>query len=539
MHLLVCNGSGFDQGRSNCRNRSGVRVRNCLALLFSTVAAALALCAAATASVDPWRQIVGNGFGDVNNRGVRALHVFNGMAYAATERRPGSGAAQLWRSTGGQRGSWNRVTDFQPPLAPSAAAITAMTSTSVDGGLFFLGTKDPGGTTASPGPVLYRSIDGSSWILIDGQGTGWVRGNNVAISSLVVFAGKLYVATENGRGAQLWRTPPDGSAFEKVLDFATINRKLDAITSLAPFGGRLYAGTRSRGKKGGQLWVSATGDRGSWRKVTGADNGFGRPQNKTAGSAMVDFEGKLYASTHNPAFGGELWSSADGAKWKLDMPNGVDEPTNRELPSLDVAFGQLWITTRGVSPGSARVYRADRAEDFGIPDAGIAFRQSSEDGFGSRENRGGRPVTVDFGNSVFWGGENRVTGAQVWQLDMDELKRAESTGPGVEISTEPVRLTPRGFIPVKLLCPVSDPGGCHGDLVLRTIRRFIVRGKRTRLALGSAIFEMDQGQTADIHVPVPRRRVRLIQRLGKLKVRAHSVALDNAEDTVAEFVLQA
>jgi hypothetical protein len=46
-----------------------------------------------------WQQVVGDGFGDINNIKIESLVVYNGALYAAANN-PVSGV-ELWRSTDG------------------------------------------------------------------------------------------------------------------------------------------------------------------------------------------------------------------------------------------------------------------------------------------------------------------------------------------------------------------------------------------------------------------------------------------------------
>ncbi|GEM_PF-6194938 len=114
-----------------------------------------------------------------------------------------------------------------------------MTSTGLGGGFIYLGTFT--GRTGSD-PVLYRSGDGVSWTRINSPSSGWVAGKNYGVNPMVV-GDKLYVGTFNLEGAQVWRTPYDGSTWEKVLDFAVVDPAVRLVTYLWSWNGTIYVGT--------------------------------------------------------------------------------------------------------------------------------------------------------------------------------------------------------------------------------------------------------------------------------------------------------
>jgi hypothetical protein len=522
----VLSGRHGGVGADERRDSLGIRPGHVLAVMAVVTALVGAAPAASAQLPFPWRQVEGGSFGDPGNRGVVELHAFGERLFAGTARRAGTGPAQLWSSATGEPGSWTRVTDIRPALPSSTSAVGPMTS--APGGPAFVGTRD----AATPG--IYRSADGLTWELVSGPGSGWTAGTATGVAALEVFDGALYVGTRDRRGAELWRLRVSGGRFERVLNLQTVDRATDAITALRAFGGSLYAGThRRRGQ--GRLWRSASGDSGSWRRVRVRSRRPLSAGNSTMGAALFEYRGQLIATTRNDKFGAEAYSTRNGRRWRVEIVAGIDQPRNKEVHDLAEAFGELWLTTL---PGPAQVWRVHR--DSAPLSEGLAFGQANEDGFGRpRTIRGGAPVVAGFRDAVFWGGEHRRRGAQLWRLDRGTLQRLEATGPGIEFAPGPLRLSARGVVELTIRCPQSDPLGCHGDVSVKSVPSVKVRGRRMRLLIGEKIFEIDSGESLKLRFRVPRDVQRILRRLGRVLVRARNVALDNAKNTSAETTLEA
>lgn len=361
---------------------------------------------------DPWVQVIGNGFGDKNNIQIAELHVFKGQIYAGGSRSAATGPGQLWRSADGQ--GWTQVTAFSPSLQSNqvASIISFGDSGGASPQFVYLGTNNASGSGS-----IYRSTEGTSWTQINGAGTGWVSTGNGFISPhLIVKDGLLYAGTQNASGAQVWRRPIDDSTgWSKVLDFASIDAALTSITYLYVFNNVIYVGTgifQGMQPTGGtaRIYSSPSGSAGTWAKNAGAGNGFGNTNN-VALTSFVDFNNALYASTRNLITGGELFRSSDAITWTRVASNGLGTAGNIELHNLRVAQNQIWLATLSKSPALFQVWRSTD---------GANWVQSNVNGFGDANNTSTTGssvgVTMGFGDFIYWGGTNEVTGAQVWRL---------------------------------------------------------------------------------------------------------------------------
>jgi hypothetical protein len=354
-------------------------------------------------AAEPWEQVVGNGFGDPNNRCIGELRNFKGLLYAGTIRNQGTGPAQVWRSVDGT--TWSNVS---PVLPATAREISSMTSIRLGGptgeGFIYFGTTD------SSGPGLYRSSNGVAWVHVNGPGsTGWQAGNNAQIGPLMtVFTlqTNLYFGTRNPNGAQLWRVPYNGNTFTKVYDFSTDGSGVEMVTCIYEWNRTLYVGTRRPG--GGRIYSSTNGT--TWTQNAGVGNGFGSARNTNI-AAMIEFRSKLLASTHNSLTGGQLWETDNGSTWRQVIGNGFGNASNVELHRLSdsAGLGQLFVTTTTLNENSGALAEVWRSVD------GTNFMQSNVSGFGVPSNNGGLPTVETFSQMMYWGGQNTNSGGRIYR----------------------------------------------------------------------------------------------------------------------------
>ena len=134
--------------------------------------------------------------------------------------------------------------------------------------------------------------------------------NNTTITSMDVFNGYIFIGTFNNFGAQIWRSQ-DGLTWERVLDFGAgvvfgglgdPNNK--QITSFAVNGNFLYAGTQNG--SGAEVW--RTPDGVSWEQI--GSNGFGSTDLSDV-TAMLSFGGLIYIGMEDVNSGGVIFRSSN------------------------------------------------------------------------------------------------------------------------------------------------------------------------------------------------------------------------------------
>ncbi len=350
------------------------------------------------AQTDRWNPVITSGFGDAANKGVSALHVFNGYIYAGTSR--SSGTAEIWRSPSGITDtSWKKVINYSPALAPGDAAVSSIASGS--GYIFasFYNTAD--------GARCYRSSDGLNFSQFNSNGFGDAASVRIT-SCMGIYGSYLYAGTENMNGARLWRTPYNGSGavWEDVLDFSAVDSSVKKISCMHVWNDTLYAGTSGKG----MIYFSFTGDSGSWcgrtvSLITGDSTNTGI-------ISFCSFAGCNYITVENNVKGGQMLRSPDMSGWQVVSADAFGKgPAVSGITAPVRAFRKLWAA--GVSPASGTPLWSSSD--------GINFVQSNTDGFGIPANSGGTPSVAPLGNYLFSGGENASSGAQVWYTSRNIL----------------------------------------------------------------------------------------------------------------------
>jgi len=237
-----------------------------------------------------WNLVAPNGLGNPNNAGFTTFTSFNGMLYAATLN-PSDGA-EIWRSSTGNSGSWQRVTSQGLGGGSAYFIVTSLTTFK---GQLYAGVE----ATAGTGAQVWRSSNGTTWTLVSDNGFGDT--NNYQTGSSVVYRGQLYMTTRNDvTGSQLWRSSNGINWVQVVGDgFGDINNY--KIESLTTFDGALYAAANNW-VTGVQLWRSTDGI--NWTQIN--VDGFGDSghfvslwSNGTVvfnGNFLIDAESNLQAA---------------------------------------------------------------------------------------------------------------------------------------------------------------------------------------------------------------------------------------------------
>jgi len=266
----------------------------------------------------------------------------------------------------------------------------------------------------------YLTTIGGSW----GNRTGQFRGPfGVAIGP----DGAVYVADHDNNRVQKFAAGVPGWRQVNINGFG--ERSNGNILTLAPFDGRLYAGTSNYGGQGSQLWRMNTS--GAWTPVM--QDGFGDPQNIGI-DHLAEFDGKLYAGTWNEnrstgaTAGGQVWRSSNGTDWSQVVAAGFGDPSNGEAyylaPFKDQLYAATWsyTTTHG-----AEIWRSSTG------DSGDWTRVVT-DGFGDVNNAAIMTMET-FGDHLYAGTYNwdsaamTSTGGTVWRTG-DGVNWAQVNTPG-------------------------------------------------------------------------------------------------------------
>jgi SAM-dependent methyltransferase len=218
--------------------------------------------------------------------------------------------AQIWRYNP-KTENWQKV--FISPMIMGKDGFEVPMSIGFRGMTSFQGQSDPSpalyiptwSSSKGPGPVLLRSVDGTTFEQVSKPGLGDPMAST--LRSIVSFKGKLFISpTGTARGQFSGNVPdkplilvgtdPLKGRWQLACEPHLGDRTNLGIFDMATFNGHLYAGTFNA-TGGCQVWkTDAEGDPPyKWIKVL-SDGGY-RGNKNEATTHMVEFNGKLYVGT--------------------------------------------------------------------------------------------------------------------------------------------------------------------------------------------------------------------------------------------------
>ncbi len=261
------------------------------------------------------------------------------------------------------------------------------------------GRHSAGTDTLRPAPAAAATLPG--WLQKNASGFGST--GNRAVFTLAPFGGQIYAGTDNGGGAQLWRSN-DTVNWTAVITNGFGGSLNLTIDDLLPFGGNLYAGTRNE-PNGGELWRSADGI--TWSSVVTA--GFGDTSNGEI-FRLMNFGGQLYAATwsYTSTHGAAVWRSSTGnaGDWTQVITGGFGITTNAVVMASEVYSENLYI---GFGRSVGQVWRSASG------DAG-SWTQVNADAFGATGNY--VSSLAAFNGYLYAGTSGPVTstvGSEIWR----------------------------------------------------------------------------------------------------------------------------
>jgi len=329
------------------------------------------------------------------NEGFRAMDVYRAKSDGHTYLYAGTMAAHspsVWRSASGDPGSWENVFTFPTEPEGQFGSVRALVS-HADGLLYMAVT--PSGDIMSGRLGQIWASDGLTFTPIIADGFG--DPNNMGISMLASFDGCLYAGTYNPNGYEVWKlrcvsdldAPP-----QPVVRGGTGYRQSEAALSMQVFGGHLYVGSgiplgfnplTRHGPRGCDLirvnpddsWEVIVGPKRS-QPLSGYRAGFGWYLNAYCWY-MGEHEGQLYLGTWDMSrtveflatdaqsvarpfkpllnalsprpqgwgspMGGDLYRSADGIHWEPVFLDGVGNPDNHGIRTLESTPMGLFVGT--------------------------------------------------------------------------------------------------------------------------------------------------------------------------------------------------
>jgi len=282
-----------------------------------------------------WLQVNADGFGEYNWQ-VPSLAAFGKYLYAGTwwmDWASGVGKAQIWRTAGDE--NWAKVFEADEN---GAAALVVFKE------YLYCG---------SWGGKIWRSKDGVNWTEVVPDGFGDI---NNRIARMVVYNNTLYASTWNGTtGTEIWQTT-NGTRWELFVDNGlTGDPNTTGAIASEIFQGRLYWGTVGSWVSPAQLW--RTDGKTTEAVIT---DGFGNPDNIWI-SSLAAFGGYLYAGVGNDWGMVQVWRSLDGTNWTQVYDSG--DSILGMVNAMEVYREHLYLVMENYYSGMA-VYRTSNGTDW-------------------------------------------------------------------------------------------------------------------------------------------------------------------------------
>ena len=292
----------------------------------------------------PWQQLNQDGFGD-NNFQIPSVQEFEGFLYAGTWKNVDEViSAEVWRTA--DSSNWVKVDE---------GSQNGCADLVVFDGYLYCGSWDG---------VIWRTNDGITWQEIVSDG---FSDPNNGIARFAIYNNMLYAGTWNGiTGTQIWRTS-NGTYWEIFANGLDPNNIAVGAISTEVFDGYLYWGT-ANWETGAQLWRT---DGSTLTQITSGTS--------PAISSLAAFGGYLYAGVWDET-STQLWRSANGTDWtQLLTFSDLDSDIKYEN-GLQVYDGMLYLVGANHDSG-LEVWRTDNGTDweqigfagFGDPDNGWSF----------------------------------------------------------------------------------------------------------------------------------------------------------------------
>lgn len=286
----------------------------------------------------------------------------------------------------------------------------------------------------SPNPLLYRSSDPEFYPwepVIDTTAPGFDPTKNPkgSISNMEVFNDRLYVATSNSDGAQVWRSngpEPKTNDWTLIVDKGFGDPANKYTLSIGVFKDYLYvSGTKQlplawfipmgcdiiRIDKydkwelvvGGNPLLSLIPSTGQERRsLSGLGSGFNNPFNVYAWQ-IQEFQGKLLISTFD-----------DSSNMEVILDTLLANRAALEQ-LIGVEITKLLITIYRTVVEILRAIRYPIGFDLYISEDGINFSSVFMNGLYNPNNYGGRILFVDSRNKLYLGTANPFQGCEVWK----------------------------------------------------------------------------------------------------------------------------
>lgn len=302
-------------------------------------------------------------------------------------------------------------------------------------GYLYVATVNMLGSDTEIGPLLYRSPDPEFYpweLLTDTKVKGFDPNKNPkgAISNMAVFNDRIYVATSNDDGVQVWRTngpEPKLNDWTLIVDKGFGDPSNKYSLAMGVFRSYLYvSGTKQlplawlipmgcdviRIDKqdnwqlivGGDPIISPSSNNVKRKSLSGLGSGFNNPFNVYAWQ-IQEYKGKLFISTFD-----------DSSNMEVILTTIL---ANREALEnlLSPIVVKLLIEIYEGIIKLLKLIRYQFGFDLYVSSDGIHFSPVFTNGLSNPKNYGGRILFVDRQNNMYIGTANPFEGCEVWKVE--------------------------------------------------------------------------------------------------------------------------
>ncbi len=262
------------------------------------------------------------------------------------------GIATMWSHNGS---AWSQIAGQGINNSWGYFNLQSVETMTVSNGYLYAGT----GVSVAGNAMVWR-FDGTSWVLIGGQGvnSSWAANTFENVFSMIHYAGNLYVGlgtTANDAEVWMW----NGSTWSKVGGDSLNSgwtTNYEGVYSMAVLNDLLYVGLGAS-TTDAEVW-SYNGS--IWAKVGG--DGAGSSWNTTyeVVYSLGVYQGKLVAGIGNSTGDGEVWQLT-GATWAKIGGDGVSSSwnTNYEQVNAMIAHDGKLVVGLGTGTDDAEIWSYD------------------------------------------------------------------------------------------------------------------------------------------------------------------------------------
>ena len=377
-----------------------------------------------------WTRVIQGGLGDPQVRIITPLIEFKDSLYAGGHKR---GGCRIFRSGDGEH--WETVvgTNAATPDGFGNANNESINAFAVLDDWLYAGTWND-----VNGGEVWRTRDGIAWEAIVGGGAATANGfgklENSGVTSLAMFGGALFAGTSSlycKDGVELWRFSETGRGWEAIAGErialqTALARESKYFLSMERFNDALYLGTGDQRTGGSEIWRSKDGT--NWEAVIGAPSAYRAGMGNPSLDMIYDlttFKDHLYAAvlsfTHE---GGALWRSPEGTTWEVIVGD--------ERSPYPAGFGEAAnIGLVSLEPFNNALYASttnEQGTQIWMSEDGERWQRivgpdaATPSGFGNPNNRSTNKLYA-FKGKLYAATDNPKEGGELWQFDPPERSR--------------------------------------------------------------------------------------------------------------------